>query len=130
MAKKEFTFKGKKLEELQKLSLEDFTALLPSRQRRTLTRGLKEEQKKLIKKAQAWKAGQKPIRTHRRDTIILPDMVGKEIAVHNGKDWNIVRVKQEMLGQRLGEFSLTRKGIKHSGPGIGATRGTKFVSAK
>ncbi len=130
MAKKEFKYRGKTLEELKKLSLEDFTKLIPARERRSLKRGFTEEEKKLLKKIRAWKEGSKPIRTHVREMIILPEMVGKEIAVHNGKDWNIVKVKPEMIAMRLGDFSITRKPVKHSGPGIGATRSTKFVSAK
>jgi small subunit ribosomal protein S19 len=129
MAKKEFTYKGKKLEELKKMSLEEFAEVLPSRQRRKLKRGLKENEKKLIKEAQSYD-GKKPIRTHLRDMIIVPQFLGKKFAIYNGKDWNIIEVVPEMLGHVMGEFSLTRKKVNHSGPGIGATRGTKFTSVK
>ncbi len=130
MAKKVFKYRGKTLEELQKMSLEEFAKLVPARERRTLLRGFTEQEKKLLKKLRAWKPGQKPVRTHVREMIILPEMVGKEVAVYNGKDWNVVRIKPEMIAMRLGDFSLTRKPVKHSGPGIGATRSTKFISAK
>lgn len=129
MAKKEFTYRGKKIEELQKMDLEEFAKILPSSQRRKLKRGLKEVEKKLIKTAKTH-TGHKPIRTHARDMIILPEFVGKRFAIHNGKDWNIIEVMPEMIGHVIGEFSLTRKKISHSGPGIGATRGTKFTSVK
>jgi len=129
MAKKEFTYRGKKIEELQKMDLEEFAKILPSSQRRKLKRGLKEVEKKLIKTAKTH-TGHKPIRTHARDMIILPEFVGKRFAIYNGKDWNIIEVMPEMIGHVIGEFSLTRKKISHSGPGIGATRGTKFTSVK
>jgi small subunit ribosomal protein S19 len=127
--RKVFTYKGKTLEELQKLSLEEFAALLPSRQRRTILRGFTEQQKKLIKKVRNHK-GEKPIRTHVRNILILPEFVGARFAIHDGKDWNIVEIAPEMVGHYLGEFSLTRERVQHSGPGIGATRGTKFISVK
>ena len=129
MAKKEFQFKGVKGDDIHKMSLEEITPLLKSRQRRTLSRGLKEHHKKLLKSVREHK-GEKPIRTHARDMIIIPELIGKKLAIHNGKEWNIVEIRPEMIGHYLGEFSLTRKGVKHSGPGIGATRGTKFVSVK
>ncbi len=129
MAKKEFTYRGKKLEELQKMDLEQFAELLPAAQRRKIKRGLKEVEKKLIKEAEKHK-GHKPIRTHARDMIIIPQFVGKKFAIHNGKEWNIVEIAPEMIGHVMGEFSLTRKKVSHSGPGIGATRGTKFTSVK
>ena len=129
MAKKEFTYRGKKIEELQKMSLEEFAKILPSSQRRKLKRGLKENEKSLIKAAKKH-TGHKPIRTHARDMIILPEFIGKRFAIYNGKDWNIIEVMPEMIGHIMGEFSLTRKKISHSGPGIGATRGTKFTSVK
>ena len=74
--------------------------------------------------------GQKPIRTDVRSMIIIPEFVGKIFAIHNGKDWNTVVIKPEMLGHYLGEFANTRKRVMHSGPGIGATRGTKFIAVK
>ena len=129
MAKKEFTYRGKTVEELQKLTLEQFIELLPSAQRRKLKRGMKENEKKLLKTAKTH-TGHKPIRTHARDMVIIPELIGKKFAIYNGKAWNIVEILPEMIGHTLGEFSLTRKRIAHSGPGIGATRGTKFTSVK
>ncbi|MFH0986487.1 MAG: 30S ribosomal protein S19 [Candidatus Micrarchaeota archaeon] len=129
MAKKEFTYKGKTIEELQKMSVDEFAKLVPSRKRRTLERGIKEAQKRLIKTAEK-SDGRKPVKTHLREMIIIPQFIGKKFAVHDGKDWNQVEVKPEMIGHCLGEFSMTRERVTHSGPGIGATRGTKFVSVK
>src|SRR3989344_7694344 len=124
-----FTFKGKTLEEMQKLSIEEFSKLLPSRQRRSLKRGLTKEEKKLIDRIREAAAG-KAIKTHVREAIILPEMVGKRVLVHNGKEWIAVDVKPEMMGHRFGEFALTRKKVQHSSPGVGATRGSKFLPLK
>lgn len=122
-----FTFKGKTIEELQKLSLEEFAKLLTARPRRSLLRGLTPEEKKLIEQI---RKKNKAVKTHVREMIILPEMVGKRILVYNGKEWVAVDVKTEMLGHRLGEFSITTKRVQHSAPGIGATRGSKFMPLK
>lgn len=126
---KEFKLKGHSLEELKKMSLDEFAKLLPARQRRTLKRGFKERHKKLIEKVRKT-SGDKLIRTHVRDMIILPEFVGKKFAVHAGKEWVTVVIRPEMIGHYLGEFAITRKRVMHSGPGIGATRGTKFIAVK
>lgn len=123
---KEFAFRGYTFEEIQKMSLEDFMKLLPSRERRKLKRGLTEQEEILLRKLR--KRGQ--ARTHCRDMLILPEMVGKVVFVHNGKDFVRVEIKPEMLGHRLGEFAQTRRFEKHSGPGVGATRSSKFVPLK
>lgn len=127
MAKKEFAYRGKTMEELSSMSLNDFMMLLPARQRRSLKRGFTEAQKKLLEDV---KADDKNIKTHCRDMVILPEMVGKMIKVHNGKQFIPVGVQQHMLGHLLGEFALTRKGVKHSAPGIGATRSSASISVR
>ena len=127
MAKKEFLFKGKSLDELKKLSVKEFAQLIPSRQRRTLLRGLTEEQQALMKEVDR-KEGN--IKTHCRDVIILPKMVGLTIKVHNGKEWLPIMIQDEMIGHRLGEFALTRKGVRHNSPGIGATRSSAAASVR
>ncbi len=126
---KEFRYRGYSIEELQQMSLEEFAELLPARQRRTIKRGFNEEQMKLIRKLMQ-SDGSKVIRTHRRDVIILPQFVGKRVAVYNGKEFVEFEIKPEMIGHYLGEFSLTRKEVKHSGPGVGATRSSKYVPLK
>jgi small subunit ribosomal protein S19 len=126
---KVFYFHGKTWEEVKNMPLEEFMKLLPARKRRSLKRGLNDSQKILLKTIRNAKPD-KMIRTHVRSMIIVPEMVGKRFMVHDGKDWNIVDVLPEMLGHYLGEFSLTRERVTHSGPGIGATRGTKFISVK
>lgn len=127
MAKKEFTFKGKTTEELKKLSLNELAQLLTSRQRRTIKRGFTEQQKILLKKL---RNNKKNIETHCRDMIILPEMIGKTIKVHQGKDFVPVAIEEGMIGHYLGEFVLTRKKVAHSAPGIGATRSSASLSVK
>ena len=127
MAKKEFTFKGKTVDELKKLSLNEFSQLITSRQRRSLKRGFTEQQKILLKKI---KSNQKNIETHCRDMVILPEMIGLTIKVHQGKEFVPVIIEQDMIGHCLGEFALTRRKVAHSAPGIGATRSSASLSVK
>nr|NIP35154.1 30S ribosomal protein S19 [Thermoplasmata archaeon]NIS12258.1 30S ribosomal protein S19 [Thermoplasmata archaeon]NIS20176.1 30S ribosomal protein S19 [Thermoplasmata archaeon]NIT77510.1 30S ribosomal protein S19 [Thermoplasmata archaeon]NIU49274.1 30S ribosomal protein S19 [Thermoplasmata archaeon] len=61
---------------------------------------------------------------------ILPLMIGKTVAVHNGKDFHEVSIQPEMVGRFLGEFALTRTEVKHTGPGVGATRSSKYLPLK
>ena len=72
----------------------------------------------------------KVMKTHYRQMVILPEMLGARIQVHDGKQYVEVAVVPEMMGRRLGEFAITTKMVKHSGPGIGATRGSKAVELK
>src|SRR3989344_3024029 len=105
---KEPTYKGKTLEELQNMSLKELAGIYPSRCRRSLLRGLVPEQKKLLEKiAKKEKKGdKKPIKTHLRDMIILPSMIGKNIHVHNGKEYVPVVITLDMIAMRLGELSI------------------------
>jgi small subunit ribosomal protein S19 len=127
MALKEFSYRGKTLEELQKLSLKEFVALLPARSRRSLSRGLKPEQKKLLANL---KVSTKSVKTHLRNAIILPEMVGKMIFIYTGKDYTQIKIEPEMIGHYLGEFALTRKSVSHSAPGVGATKSSSAVSVR
>ena len=127
MAKKDFIFKGIGLEELKKLSINELAALLPARRRRSLKRGFTEQQKILLKRI---RANENNIKTHCRDMIVMPEMVGKMIKVYNGKEFIIVNIEEDMIGHCLGEFALTRKKVAHSAPGIGATRSSAALSVK
>lgn len=128
-AKKEFTYRGYTFEQLLQISIEDLLPLLPARARRSLKRGLTPVQYRLLEKLRKTEKG-KIIRTHLRDMVILPEFVGHTIAVHNGKEFVPVKIKPEMIGHYLGEFALTRKEVKHSGPGVGATRSSKYLPLK
>lgn len=125
--KKEFIFRGKKIEELKAMSIKEFALVLNSRQKRSLLRGLTDQQKILLEK---FKKDDKNIRTHCRDMIILPEMVDKIVNVHNGKEFSRFTVLPEMMGHYLGEFALTRKKVAHHAPGIGATRSSASLSVK
>jgi small subunit ribosomal protein S19 len=128
--KKEFTLRGRSVADLQKLSFAELGQLLPSRQRRTLKRGFNADQSRLVEKLSNAPAGGKAVRTHCRDVLILPAFVGKKVAVFSGKEFKEVEVRAEMIGHYLGEFCLTRRFEKHSGPGVGATRSSKFMPLK
>jgi small subunit ribosomal protein S19 len=127
--KKEFQYQGRTLEDLQKLSIEELLPLLTSRSRRTLKRGLSKDENKLMNDIKTAKQGDL-IRTHCRNMIILPHFVGHNILIHNGKEFERVNIQPQMIGHYLGEFALTRKKVKHTGPGVGATRGSKFMPLK
>jgi small subunit ribosomal protein S19 len=128
---RKFTYRGYTLEELLKMPRDKFLELLPARQRRSLKRGFSQRQKKLLMKIEKARAGQKVrLKTHCRDMIVLPEMVGLTIEVHNGKEFVKVDVKPEMIGHYLSEFALTRKRVKHGAPGMGATRSSMYVPLK
>ncbi len=120
MAKKEFAYRGKTLEELKSMSINDLALLFKSRIRRLIKRGFTEEEKTFLSSLENSKG--KPVKTHCRDMVILPTMVGKNIMIHSGKSFVSVIIQPEMIGHRLGEFSLTRKRVTHSSAGVGATR--------
>jgi small subunit ribosomal protein S19 len=126
---REFRYRGLTLEELLSLTIDDLLQYLPARARRTLRRGLTPRQEKLIRDIRKAQKGEL-IKTHCRDMIILPEFVGHKIGVHNGKEFVPVEIKPEMIGHYLGEFALTRKRVKHSSPGVGATRSSKYMPLK
>lgn len=129
---KEFAYRGYNLNQLQGMSMDDFINLLPSRQRRSLHRGLTPEQRMLLERIRKTKEAIRKgsnvtIKTHIRDMIILPEMVDLTILVHNGKEFVSVEVKPEMIGHYLGEFAITNKPVRHGTPGIGASRSSMYV---
>lgn len=127
--KKEFTYRGYTLEEMKAMTLEEIVELLPARARRSYARGLDDERLTFVEKLRA-NGSEEAVRTHCRDVPILPDFVGKKVAVHNGKEFVSVDIKPEMIGHYLGEFAMTRRVVVHSGPGVGATRSSKFMPLK
>jgi len=132
---KEFRYRGFTLEDLQAMSMDEFIRLLPSRQRRSLLRGLGQEQRILLESVRKAKEsstqGQRTVvKTHARDMVILPEMVGVTLLVHNGKEFGAVEVVPEMIGHFLGEFAITNKPVKHGTPGIGASRSSMYVPLK
>lgn len=131
------TYKGKTLEELNSLSMNELMWLLPARIRRSLKRGLHPETRKLLENIRKVKAEmistgaqQRRIRTHRRDMPILPEMVGLTIEVHNGKDFIPVEITLDKIGHYLGEFAITNKKVVHGKPGVGASKSSTYVPLK
>ncbi len=125
--KKEFLYRGFTMEDLLAMSFEEVLGLMPSRSRRTYLRGLNYEQQLLFDKL---KDATEPVRTHRRDLPIIPQFVGKTVSVYNGHEFKDIEIKPEMIGCFIGEFVQTRKLPVHSGPGVGATRSSKFMPLK
>jgi small subunit ribosomal protein S19 len=129
---KEFRYRGVSMEDLQSLSMEKLFELFPARARRSLSRGITDNKRKLIEEMKLTKAGKvtNPIKTHLRSLIILPNMIGLTINVFNGKEFHPVIIKPEMVGHYLGEFSLTNKRVQHGAPGVGASRSSLYVPLK
>jgi len=124
--KEEFLYRGRKIADLAKLSIEELAGLFPARQRRSIKRGIAKENKKLLANLK----NKDSVRTHIRNMIILPDMVGKNIEIYNGKSFEKVEVMPEMVGHFFGEFAMTRSRVQHGAAGVGATRSSKYVPLK
>ncbi len=131
---REFVYRGYSIKQLQDMSMDEFIKILPSRQRRSLQRGLTPGQRRLLEEIKEFKHGTRPegdvLKTHCRDMIILPEMVGLRILVHNGKEFSTVDITPEMVGHYLGEFAITNKKVVHGTPGIGASRSSMYVPLK
>lgn len=122
-----FSYRGHTVEELQALSLEEVAELLPARARRKIERGFTKDHQNFIEKVEN---GEGPFRTHLRDMVVLPSFVEETIMVHNGQAFERVDVEPDMIGHFLGEFALTRQAVEHTGPGVGATRSSKYMPLK
>ncbi|KAK3579912.1 hypothetical protein CHS0354_012453 [Potamilus streckersoni] len=133
---KKFHFRGVDLDQLLDMSMEQLVELFTCRIRRRFARGIKRKPMALMKRLRKSKkeAGplEKPevVKTHLRNMVIVPEMIGSMIGVYNGKTFNQVEIKPEMIGHYLGEFSLTYKPVKHGRPGIGATHSSRFIPLK
>ena len=107
------------MEELKAMSHNEFAQIATSRIRRRILRGFSDREKKILDDIKKQKRN---IETHARDMIIMPEMVGATIKIHNGKNFEQVMIEPEMVAHYLGEFSLTRRKVSHNAPGIGATQ--------
>ncbi len=130
---KKDVWKGVDEEQISSMSLDEFLKFVPSRNRRTLLRlkfnpKLKQfyEAVREVKK----KNPKKVIKTHLREAVIVPEWFGLSFGVHNGKEFKRVDITIHRIGRRLGDFSHSTGRVLHSGPGVGATRGSKFVPLK
>jgi len=129
LRKKEFLYRGKTINELKELDIREFAKLLKSNEKRTALRQSDEIQK-FILRANKKITKKKNIKTHSRDLIIVPRMIGMKIQIHDGKQFVPIQIENEMIGHRLGEFAATRMKVKHGAAGIGATRSSASQSVK
>ncbi|XP_077512537.1 small ribosomal subunit protein uS19-like [Amblyomma americanum] len=133
---RKYTYRGVDLDQLLDMSSTQLMELMHCRARRRYSRGLKRKPLALIKKLRRAKKEcgplEKPevVKTHLRDMLVVPEMVGSIVGVYNGKTFNQVEIKPEMIGHYLGEFSITYKPVKHGRPGIGATHSSRFIPLK
>ena len=129
---KEFTYRGLSQKELESLSLDKILELFPARARRSLTRGINDNKRKLIEEMKAAKSGtlKGTINTHLRDVLILPTMIGVTVNVFSGKEFRPVTITTEMVGHYLGEYVITNKRVSHGAPGVGASRSSLYVPLK
>ena len=127
--RKEFTYRGKTIDELKKLDVREFSKYLKSGARRSALRQFQQIED-FVSRAKTKAGKNKQIRTHQRELLVVPEMVGMRVDIHNGKSFVPVNIIGEMMGHTFGEFALTRSRVKHSKAGIGATKGSKFKSKK
>ena len=125
---KNFRYRGRSVEDLKAMSMDEFINLLPSRMRRSLRRGLSNEQRIVLERIR--RNDEKPIKTHSRDMVVIPEMIGKTIMVHSGQEFVEVKINEKMLGHYLGEFVITNKLVRHGKPGIGASRSSMYIPLK
>ena len=125
---KNFQYRGRTVNELRAMSMDEFISILPARMRRSLRRGLSSDQRIVLEKLRRNQG--KPIRTHARDMIIIPEMIGKSVFVHTGKEFKEIKVTEKMLGHYVGEFAITINLVRHGRPGIGASRSSMYIPLK
>ena len=129
ITKKQFTYRGKTVAELQKLDVREFAKLVGSRNRRNILRNFQKVEDFVNRSKKKVEKG-KAVKTHARDLVVVPEMIGWMIMIYNGQKFIPVQIIGEMLGHKLGEFAPTRQRIKHSKAGVGATKGTKHKAKK
>uniref|UniRef100_U5EWD2 40S ribosomal protein S15 n=1 Tax=Corethrella appendiculata TaxID=1370023 RepID=U5EWD2_9DIPT len=133
---RKFTYRGVDLDQLLDMKHDLLMELMHSRAKRRFQRGLKRKPMALIKKLRKAKKEAPPdekpaiVKTHLRNMIVVPEMVGSIVGIYNGKTFFQVEIRPEMIGHYLGEFALTYKPVKHGRPGIGATHSSRFIPLK
>merc|ERR1712224_782693 len=133
---RKYSYRGVDLDKLLDLSNNDLMELFRARCRRKFSRGIKRAPIALLKKLRKAKRetpyGEKPeaVKTHIRNMIIVPEMIGSVVGVYNGKQYINVEIKPDMIGHYLAEFSITHKPIAHGRPGIGSTNSSRFIPLK
>jgi small subunit ribosomal protein S15e len=130
---KKFLFRGLETAQLLDLTQEQLLSLVNARARRRLQRGTKRKSLSLLTKLRKAKEAcgpldkPEPVKTHLRDMIIVPEMIHSTVAVHNGKVFNLVEIKPEMVGLYLAEFSITYRPVRHGRPGMNNQAQQKFM---
>jgi small subunit ribosomal protein S19 len=127
---KEFTYHGLSKEELANIPNEKLLKLFTARIRRSLTRGTMSDDKKKLMEEMKDKNNKNPIKTHLRDLIILPYMVGVTVHIFSGKEFVPITITLQMVGHYLGEYVITNKRVNHGAPGVGASRSSLYVPLK
>jgi len=126
---KEFTYHGLSKEELANIPNEKLLKLFTARVRRSITRGINDDKRKLMEEMKD-KENKNPIKTHLRDVIILPYMVGVTVHIFSGKEFVPITITLQMVGHYLGEYVITNKRVNHGAPGVGASRSSLYVPLK
>ena len=129
MKSKEIFYRGKNLEYLKTLDAREVAKYLPSRSRRTVLRNF-DVVEKFIRRCEASVSKKKKIRTHLREMIIMPKMIGMIISIHNGKTFSDVTIVPNMIGHRLGEFAIRGQKVVHGEAGMSATKSSKVDEVK
>lgn len=122
--KKQFKYKGKTLDELKQMDIREFAKYLKSKPKRFVLRQFQEIEN-FVNRSKDSISKNKQVKTHKRDIVIVPAMVGMRINIHQGRNFAQTDITEEMLGHKLGEFAPTRMKVKHGKAGIGATKGSK-----
>ena len=144
--KKQFTYRGLSVDDLKELPIfapEDdpdalsIESIMPACARRSMSRGYEKgimnggsnlEEEHFINRLNENPSGK--VKTHCRSLYILPQMVGRTIGIHDGRQFKMIEILPEMIGHALGEYAPTRRSVTHTGPGVGATRSSKHVALK
>ncbi|MDR0439133.1 MAG: 30S ribosomal protein S19 [Methanocalculaceae archaeon] len=124
--REEYTYHGYNIEQLKAMSMEELLPIMPSTARRKVLRGFTRSEENVRAKI----AANGVVRTHIRSMIVLPEMIGKNVAIYSGKEFVNVEIPVEGIFHYFGEFALTRKRVSHGSAGIGATRSSKYVPLK
>merc|ERR1712146_356863 len=119
-----YTFRGLELDDLLKLDQGSMFQLFRSRIRRKLNRskGFKGKYQKLAEKLRKSKLnlqpGEKPpmVKTHLRNCVITPDMIGAIVGVYTGKEYKPTEIKFDMVGTYMGEYAMTYNPTLHNRP--------------
>lgn len=134
---RKYSYRGVDLEQLIDMRGDELASLFPARIRRKLVvRGLKRKHQTLLKRLRKAKREAQPnekpapVKTHLRNMVVLPEMIGSIVGVYNGKEYAGVEIKPDMVGHYLAEFSMTYKPVKHGKAGIGATKSSRFIPLK